>query len=129
VRIGDLAARLGTTPNTIRRYERDGLIPAPRRLPNGQREYSERDLEQLRVLVGLTRLDVPLEQAAYLAGLSAEERYDSISPELRRAISRKRRELRRRMEDLGYLDSQLEHLLDPASHVEGHRRAGSHPEA
>jgi DNA-binding transcriptional MerR regulator len=127
VRIGDLAARLGTTPNTIRRYERDGLIPA-RRLPNGRREYSERDLEQLRVLIGLTRLDVPLEQAAYLAGLSAEDRYDRVSPELRRAISRKRRELQRRMEDLGYLDSQLEHLLDPASRVEGHGLPESHPE-
>ena len=52
MRIGELAARAGTTTRTLRYYESRGLLPA-RRDPNGHRTYDERDvklLEQIRTL-------------------------------------------------------------------------------
>ncbi|MET8685898.1 MerR family transcriptional regulator [Streptomyces sp. NPDC004732] len=52
MRIGELAARAGTTTRTLRYYESRGLLPA-RRSGNGYRTYDEDDvrlLEQIRTL-------------------------------------------------------------------------------
>ncbi|OUD03649.1 MerR family transcriptional regulator [Streptomyces swartbergensis] len=52
MRIGELAARAGTTTRTLRYYESRGLLPA-RREGNGYRMYCECDLkllEQIRTL-------------------------------------------------------------------------------
>lgn len=52
MRIGELAARAGTTTRTLRYYEARGLLPA-RRDAHGHRTYDERDLrllEQIRTL-------------------------------------------------------------------------------
>ncbi|MEV5440324.1 MerR family transcriptional regulator [Streptomyces sp. NPDC052682] len=52
MRIGELAARAGTTTRTLRYYEARGLLPA-RRDGNGHRTYDESDLrllEQIRTL-------------------------------------------------------------------------------
>ena len=110
MRIGTLAERLGTTPHAIRFYERHGLLPAPERHENGYREYTEQDAERLRLLVGLRRLDLPLEQAADLARQCAAGRCDEVSVELRQAVAKKREELHRRIEELRFLDERLAHL-------------------
>ena len=39
MRIGDLAAKAGVNIQTIRFYERRGLLKQPRRLPSGYRDY------------------------------------------------------------------------------------------
>ncbi len=39
MRIGDLAKQVGVTPDTIRYYEREGLLPAAERTPGGYRDY------------------------------------------------------------------------------------------
>ena len=47
--IGKLAALLGLHPDTIRSYERQGLIPLAHRSPmNGYRIWSQQDVEQVR---------------------------------------------------------------------------------
>ncbi len=110
MRIGHLAARLGVTPHAVRLYERDGLVPQPERRANGYREYTERDAERLRLLIGLRRLDLPLAQAAELAGMCAAGRCDEVSVELRIVLAVKRTELKRRMNEMRYLDRRLAHL-------------------
>jgi DNA-binding transcriptional MerR regulator len=110
MRIRALADQLGTTPHAIRFYERKGLVPAPERGSNRYREYGEADAERLRLLVGLRQLDLPLEQAAELAGMCAEGRCTEVSVELRTVIGEKRDELRRRMDEMNYLDRRLAHL-------------------
>lgn len=50
--IGKLAALLGLHPDTIRKYERHGLIPAANRSPlNGYRVWAEEDVETIRQAV------------------------------------------------------------------------------
>ena len=39
MRSGELAAAAGVSPDTLRHYEKSGLLPAPSRLPNGYRLY------------------------------------------------------------------------------------------
>lgn len=108
--IAVLARQLGTTPYSIRFYERRGLIPSPERKENGYRDYTEVDAHRLRLLLGLRRLDLPLEQAAELATMCAAGRCDEVSDELNAAIIEKRAEIHRRMEELRFLDDRLAHL-------------------
>lgn len=110
MRIGKLAAKIGTTAHTIRWYERRGLIPAAGRTEGGYREYTDADASRLRLLVALRSLDLPLDQAAELASLCAEGRCDQVSEDLRSAIDEKREEIARRADELRYLDHRLAHL-------------------
>ena len=66
-------------------------MPAARRATNGYREYGEAEATRLRLLMGLRGLDIPLDQAAELAGLCAAGRCDEVSDELRAVIEDKRR--------------------------------------
>jgi DNA-binding transcriptional MerR regulator len=61
MRIGELAARAGTTTRTLRYYESRGLLPA-RRDGNGYRAYDERDLDLLRQIRVLRDFGFELEE-------------------------------------------------------------------
>ncbi len=61
MRIGELAARAGTTTRTLRYYESRGLLPA-RRSGNGYRSYDERDLKLLRQIRTLQDFGFDLEE-------------------------------------------------------------------
>jgi DNA-binding transcriptional MerR regulator len=62
MRIGELAARAGTTTRTLRYYEARGLLPA-RRSGNGYRSYDEADLRLLRQIRTLQDFGFDLEEA------------------------------------------------------------------
>lgn len=61
MRIGELAARAGTTTRTLRYYESRGLLPA-RRSGNGYRAYDEDDLRLLRQIRTLQDFGFGLEE-------------------------------------------------------------------
>ncbi|CAM5390491.1 MerR family transcriptional regulator [Streptomyces pilosus] len=61
MRIGELAARAGTTTRTLRYYESRGLLPA-RRTANGHRTYDESDLRLLRQIRTLQDFGFDLEE-------------------------------------------------------------------
>jgi DNA-binding transcriptional MerR regulator len=61
MRIGELAARAGTTTRTLRYYEARGLLPA-RRGDNGYRAYDESDLKLLRQIRTLQDFGFDLEE-------------------------------------------------------------------
>ncbi|MFC9290972.1 MerR family transcriptional regulator [Streptomyces sp. NPDC057052] len=61
MRIGELAARAGTTTRTLRYYESRGLLPA-RRDELGHRAYDERDLRALRQIRTLRDFGFELEE-------------------------------------------------------------------
>lgn len=116
MQISDLARQAGTTPHSIRFYERHRLTPMPERAENGYRNYTAEDVDRLRMLIGLRQLDLPLPQAAKLASLCIEGHCDLVSAELRAAIIEKRHGLARRVEELAFVDQRLAVL---AGHLEG----------
>ncbi|MEU9631729.1 MerR family transcriptional regulator [Streptomyces luteogriseus] len=61
MRIGELAARAGTTTRTLRYYESRGLLTA-RRTGNGYRTYDESDLRLLRQIRTLQDFGFDLEE-------------------------------------------------------------------
>ena len=58
--IKDLEIRTGLDRATVRFYEQEGLI-APKRLPNGYRDYSEEDAQTLEKIAFLRQLGLSLE--------------------------------------------------------------------
>jgi DNA-binding transcriptional MerR regulator len=60
LRIGELAGAAGVTADTIRFYERSGLLPAPARTPSGYRAYDMGAVDRLRFIQGAQRLGLRL---------------------------------------------------------------------
>ena len=69
MRIGDLAAATGTAVETIRFYEREGLIPAARRADNNYRVYSTAHAERLAFIRHCRNLDMTLDEVRSLLRL------------------------------------------------------------
>jgi DNA-binding transcriptional MerR regulator len=60
LRVGELAEAVGATSDTIRYYERAGLLPAPPRTPAGYRTYDVLAVDRLRFIQGAQRLGLRL---------------------------------------------------------------------
>jgi DNA-binding transcriptional MerR regulator len=62
LRVAELATEAGLSPDTIRYYERAGLLPPPERTPSGYRLYSATALDRLRFIQGAQRLGLRLRE-------------------------------------------------------------------
>ena len=60
MKINEVEAAVGVTKKNIRFYEEEGLITPGREPGNGYRIYSQADVERLRRIKLLRKLDVPL---------------------------------------------------------------------
>ncbi|SEG75873.1 DNA-binding transcriptional regulator, MerR family [Thermomonospora echinospora] len=60
--VGRLAARAGVRTDTIRYYERAGLLPSPQRTSGEHRRYDERALDRLLFIRGAQRLGLRLSE-------------------------------------------------------------------
>lgn len=60
LRVAELADAVGLRPDTIRYYERAGLLPPPARTPAGYRAYDASAVERLRFIQGAQRLGLKL---------------------------------------------------------------------
>ncbi|MEU4453809.1 alpha/beta fold hydrolase [Nocardioides sp. NPDC023903] len=70
--IGEVAARTGLEPDTLRYFERQGILPAPRRDTSGRRQYVAADVDLIRMLVHLRETGMPLADIAQFTGADAE---------------------------------------------------------
>ena len=60
LRVAELASAVGLPSDTIRYYERAGLLPAPERTAVGYRSYDAGAVERLRFIQGAQRLGLRL---------------------------------------------------------------------
>jgi DNA-binding transcriptional MerR regulator len=58
--VGQLAARAGVRADTIRYYERSGLLPEPNRTDGDHRRYGPADLDRMLFIRGAQRLGLRL---------------------------------------------------------------------
>ncbi|MEW5422729.1 helix-turn-helix domain-containing protein [Amorphus sp. 3PC139-8] len=110
ISIGDLAQRTGTKVETIRYYERIGLLQAPARTAGNYRSYDEAHLGRLSFVRRARDLGFSLDQIRELLSLSDErdrscEAVDVIARQNLAAIERKIR-------NLTALRDELTDLLD-----------------
>lgn len=76
IAIGEASRRSGVNIETIRYYERQGIVPRPIRAGNNRRLYSEDDVGRLRLLKRLRDLGFPLAEARKLLNLSENRETD-----------------------------------------------------
>jgi len=120
VRIGELARHVGVSTDTVRFYERSGLLPRAARRENDYREYGDADVEHLRLLIDLRRLDMPLDDAARIATWCHSGHCADTRAALPTLIAARRAEVARRMAGLAELDARLAEL---ERHLAAPRRA------
>ncbi len=95
-----VAAELaGVHPQTLRNYERSGLLD-PTRTAGGSRRFSERDLARLRRIQELTSEGLNLEGVRRVLTLEAEverlrRQVEELEAEHRRTVDEVRRSMRR----------------------------------
>ena len=104
--IGDLARAAGVNVETVRYYERRGLLEEPPRSPAGYRQYSADDLWRLDFIGRAKRLGFTLAEIGDLlaGGQSADGVLDAARAKLD-AVKQHQR-------DLVDLRTRLEHLVD-----------------
>jgi Cd(II)/Pb(II)-responsive transcriptional regulator len=72
MRIGELAEQAGVDAQTIRYYEREGLIEPPARTASGYRAYGAAHLERLNFVRHCRSLDMPLAEIKRVIDLSRD---------------------------------------------------------
>ena len=70
LKVSQLAERAGVGIDTVRYYERAGLLPEPPRRPSGYREYPPQAVDRLRFIRRAKALGFTLEEIAGLLDLS-----------------------------------------------------------
>jgi len=76
MKIGELAKRAQVPIDTVRYYERQGLLPAPQRMASGYRLYDQSDLARLRFVRRAKGLGFTLEEIGDLLALSSHRNDD-----------------------------------------------------
>ena len=104
LRSGELAERAGVNVQTLRYYERRGLLAAPTRRPSGQREYPEATVGLLRTIKAAQRLGFTLTEIEELIELS-EHRRDA--GELHRRAQAKVTEIEAKIDQLEQMREAL----------------------
>ena len=90
-RIGAIAERFGIHPQTLRLYEREGLL-RPARTEGNTRLYDASTIERLEIILTLTR-DLGVNLAGVEVILHMKERMEHIQGEVQEMISAVREEM------------------------------------
>ena len=69
LRVAQLAGEVGVSPDTIRFYEREGLLPRPPRSAAGYRQYPVEAVERVRFIQGCQRLGLRLREIVELLSI------------------------------------------------------------
>lgn len=107
--IGDLARASGCKVETIRYYERIGLLPEPARRASGYRVYGRADVERLRFVRHGRELGFPLDAIRDLLALSDEPNGDCAAAD--RLCSAQLATVRQKIAALQRLETELASVL------------------
>ena len=109
------ATASGLSADTIRFYERQGVLPPPPRRANGYRDYSEQHVETLRLAVGLRGLGLSLTEMGTVLGLA----HDGTCGDIRTVLSSTLAEAVEQLDDrIGELERSREQITSIADSLE-----------
>lgn len=116
--IGALAEAAGVNVETIRFYQRKGLMREPDRPVGGIRRYGEPDLARVRFIKSAQRLGFSLDEIADL--LKLED--GSHCTQARKQAERKLADVRARLDDLRRIENVLQDLVERCCAARGQVR-------
>lgn len=105
MRIGELAQATGVDIETVRYYEKIGLLPAPARAGNGYRDYGQPQLERLAFIRHCRALDIPLAEIQQLLNLLKRPEADCSGVD--NLVDHQLGRVRARLKSLRALERQL----------------------
>ena len=116
--IGQLADAAGVHVETIRYYQRQGLLAEPARAPGAIRRYGDADVARVRFIKSAQRLGFALDEVAQLLSLD-----DGRQCAQARAIAEaKLADVRSRLADLRRIETALDALVDRCADGRGRKR-------
>ncbi|MBL8522726.1 MAG: Cd(II)/Pb(II)-responsive transcriptional regulator [Betaproteobacteria bacterium] len=108
MKIGEIARLTNTPVETIRYYEREGLLLAPDRADNGYRTYGQRELERLALIRHCRALDMPLAEIRVLVDFIDKPRRNFHEVDL--LVEEHLKRVKARLKSMRALEKQLIHL-------------------
>jgi MerR family transcriptional regulator, copper efflux regulator len=122
MQIRELASRTGVAEKTIRYYESVGVLPPPKRKPNGYRTYDENDVARLKLAAGARYLEFSLDDIAEI--MAMRDRGEAPCKFVLEQLREKADEVERRISELQQLENELRLLYElgltfPTNDVEG----------
>jgi DNA-binding transcriptional MerR regulator len=118
MRIGEIAAQAGVNVQTIRFYERRGLLKKPRRLLSGYRDYPEEVVKLVRFIKRTQKQGFTLEEIEKLLRRLATR--SLTAAEVRAGFEAKIRRLDQQIRDLEKLRDELGASLENCVCRDGH---------
>ncbi len=119
LRIGEVAAEAGVNIQTLRYYERRGLLREPQRSPSGYRAYPADAVRVVRFIKQAQALGFTLDDIEGLLQLAAGEPRNCRA--VRRIARTKIGELERKIAMLGAMRASLLHLVKTCDRTRGRR--------
>jgi len=112
LRSGELAEAAGVNTQTLRYYERRGLLAEPDRSPGGHRLYPAETVTTLRIIKAAQRLGFTLNEVAELVDLGTHRHVRRADSSLQRRATAKLAEIESKIADLEAIASSLRAALD-----------------
>ncbi len=111
LRIGQLAERVGSSVETLRYYESEGLLPAPKRSPAGYRLYSSSDVERASFILRARDMGFSLKEVGELLSLQVDRR-ESTCGEVKVLAEQKLAAIEQKMRELEKMKAALQLITD-----------------
>jgi MerR family transcriptional regulator, mercuric resistance operon regulatory protein len=112
LRSGQVARTAGVNQQTLRYYERRGLLAEPDRSPGGHRLYPAETVTVLRVIKAAQRLGFSLDEVADLLETGRHHHRSRPDAGLRQRAAAKLAEVEAKIADLGAIADTLRAALD-----------------
>lgn len=108
MKIGEISKKSGIAVETVRYYEKIGLLPEPDREPSGYRAYRQAHLDRLRFIKRCRNLDMAQDEIRELIQLT--EQPDADCRDVDALLARHLSHVRERLQELASLEQTLERL-------------------
>lgn len=112
-KIGEVARRADVNKETVRYYEKRGLIPEPDRRRSGYRIFTRRHIDQIKFIKRAQELGFTLSEIKELLELRMDE--NTTCSEIKSEAQEKYRDVVEKIEDLQRIKETLVDLIDSCS--------------
>jgi len=109
-KISDVTQLTGLSADTLRYYEKFGLLPNISRSSSGIRQYNDKDVSRIKFIQRAQRMNFSLEEIKHL--LSMRDNPQHAKDEVRLLTSEKLNDIEQQLEELTTLRNELKLLLN-----------------